>query len=190
MRIGIDIDDTICSTNETIIIEADKYDKEILKGTGVKNPDAYEFTEMMGWPKEGKGMFFKDRLEYIMNKSPIKDGVVEVINTLYEEGHEIYFITYRKDKYIKDPFLLSKNWLDRHGIKYHKLIANSGEKGIVCYENKIDLFIDDSVMHCEDVDLYGIKAFLFTNAYNKDNIKFERVDNWYQIYDKIKKMKE
>ena len=31
MIIGIDIDDTICSTNESIIEEADKYDKQILE---------------------------------------------------------------------------------------------------------------------------------------------------------------
>ena len=30
MRIGIDMDDTICSTNELIIVQADKYDKEVL----------------------------------------------------------------------------------------------------------------------------------------------------------------
>ena len=29
MVIGIDMDDTICSTNERIIVEADKYDKEV-----------------------------------------------------------------------------------------------------------------------------------------------------------------
>ena len=37
MIIGIDMDDTICSTNERIIIEADKYDKEVLQGTGIKD---------------------------------------------------------------------------------------------------------------------------------------------------------
>ncbi len=36
MVIGIDMDDTICSTNELIIEVADKYDKEVLGGTGVK----------------------------------------------------------------------------------------------------------------------------------------------------------
>ncbi len=185
MRIGIDVDDTICSTNETILLEADKYDKEVLGGTGIKNKKAYDFTLMMGWPKEGKGRFFNDRLEYIMDKSPIKDGAVEVINKLYDEGNEIIFITYRKDKYIKDPYLLTKNYLDRHGIKYNKLIANSGDKGIVCYNNKIDLFIDDSVTHLEDVSLYGIKVLLFDSEYNKDNIKFDRVKNWYQIYNLI-----
>ena len=77
MRIGIDVDDTICSTNETILLEADKYDKEVLGGTGIKNKKAYDFTLMMGWPKEGKGRFFNDRLEYIMDKSPIKIYVGE-----------------------------------------------------------------------------------------------------------------
>ena len=41
MIIGIDMDDTICSTNERILVEADKYDKEVLGGSGVKNKDAY-----------------------------------------------------------------------------------------------------------------------------------------------------
>ena len=82
LRIGIDIDDTICSTNELIIIEADKYDKEELKGTGIKNPLAYEFTEMMGWDKDGKGRFFSDRLESIFNNTMVKPFAKDVINKL------------------------------------------------------------------------------------------------------------
>ena len=41
MVIGIDMDDTICSTNELIIEVADKYDKEVLGGSGVKDINAY-----------------------------------------------------------------------------------------------------------------------------------------------------
>ncbi len=188
MRIGIDVDDTICSTNETILVEVDKYDKEVLGGTGIKNIKAYEFTEMMGWPKEGKGKFFKDRLEYIMSISPIKENAIHYINKLYDEGHEIYFITYRKDKYIADPYKLTKDYLERHNIKYHKLIANSGDKGIVAYNNKIDLFIDDNPSHCSDVELYGIKVLLFESLYNKDNIKFDRVKSWDEVYKYIQNM--
>lgn len=187
MRIGIDIDDTICSTNEKILIEADKYDKEVLGGSGIKNPFAYDFPTMMGWDDNGKGDFFKDRLSYIMENAPIKDGVVEVINKLYDEGNEIYFITYRKDKYIKDPYQLSKEWLDKNNIKFTKLIANSGDKGIVCFENKIDLFIDDSITHCKDVSSYNIKTLLYNSFYNKDNDEFQRVNNWYEIYNLLHK---
>ena len=77
MVIGIDIDDTICSTNEKIIVEADKYDKEVLGGTGVKDEKAYEFTEMMGWEKEMKGQFFADRLEYIMDNNTVPRNIRE-----------------------------------------------------------------------------------------------------------------
>ena len=94
MVIGIDIDDTICSTNERIIVEADKYDKEVLCGTGVKDVTAYEFSEMMGWEKEMKGKFFADRLEYIMDNAEIKPGAVEIINRLHDEGNKIIFISF------------------------------------------------------------------------------------------------
>ena len=83
MTIGIDIDDTICSTNEKIIVEADKYDKEVLGGSGVKDMNAYEFTEMMGWEKDMKGKFFKDKLEYIMDNAEVKDGAKEIGKILF-----------------------------------------------------------------------------------------------------------
>src|SRR5574344_750604 len=186
LRIGIDIDDTICSTNELIIIEADKYDKEELKGTGIKNPLAYEFTEMMGWDNDGKGRFFSDRLESIFNNTMVKPFAKDVINKLYYEGNEIYFISFRKDKYIANPYGLTARWLLKNNIKYTKLIVNSGEKGDDCKNEKIDLFIDDSESHCKDVSDEGIDVLLFTNAYNHLCNDFRRVDDWNQIYKIIK----
>ena len=94
MVIGIDMDDTICSTNELIVETADKYDKEILGGTGVKDELAYEFTKMMGWPEEMKGQFFKDRLEFIMGNAEIKPSAREVINKLHDEGFKILIISF------------------------------------------------------------------------------------------------
>ena len=84
MVIGIDMDDTICSTNELIIVEADKYDKEVLGGTGVKDVKAYEFNDMLGWAPEMKGQFFKDRLEYIMSHATIKEDAKEVLRTIHK----------------------------------------------------------------------------------------------------------
>ena len=186
MVIGIDIDDTICSTNERIIVEADKYDKEVLGGTGVKDASAYEFTEMMGWEKEMKGQFFADRLEYIMDNAEIKPGAVELINKLHDEGNKIIFISFRKDKYIKDPYTLTKNYLDRHGIKYDGLFVNTGTKTDECLENGVKLFIDDKESHCEDVSNAGIDVILFTNQYNHDENRFVRKDTWEEVYAYIK----
>ena len=186
MVIGIDMDDTICSTNELIIEVADQYDKEVLGGTGVKDINAYEFTEMMGWPKEMKGQFFADRLEYIMSHSPIKEGAKEVINRLHDNGCKIIIISFRKDKYLKDPYKLTIDWLNENGIKYDKVYVNTGTKEDECVENHVKLFIDDKESHCEDVSKEGIDVLLFTNAYNHDETRFDRVDNWYQVEEYIK----
>ena len=186
MVIGIDMDDTICSTNERIIVEADKYDKEVLGGTGVKDIKAYEFTEMMGWEKEMKGKFFADRLEYIMDNAEIKPSAKEVINKLHEEGNKIIIISFRKGKYIADPYNLTKNWLDRHGVHYDKIYVDTGSKVDECIENDVNLFIDDKESHCEDVSNAGVPVLLFTNEYNHAEQRFKRVDNWDQVYDYIK----
>ena len=186
MVIGIDMDDTICSTNERIIIEADKYDKEVLGGTGIKDINAYEFTEMMGWPDGMKGQFFKDRLEYIMENAEIKEDAKEVINKLHDEGCKILFISFRKDKYIKNPYKLTKDWLDKEGIKYDKIFVNTGSKEDECKQNNVTLFIDDKESHCEDVSREGIDVLLFTNLYNHDEKRFKRVDNWKEVYKYIK----
>lgn len=186
MVIGIDMDDTICSTNELILVEADKYDREVLNGSGIKDESAYEFTEMMGWEKDMKGKFFADRLEYIMSHAEIKPGAKEVINRLHDEGNKIIIISFRKGKYLENPTNLTKEWLDRYGIKYDKIYTDTGSKVDECLENNVKLFIDDKESHCEEVSNAGVDVILFTNAYNHDENRFVRKDNWNDIYDYIK----
>ncbi len=186
MVIGIDMDDTICSTNELIIVEADKYDKEVLGGTGVKDVDAYEFSDMLGWEKDMKGQFFSDRLEYIMANAKIKPGAKEVINKLHDEGAKIIIITFRKAKYLTDPYQLTKDWLDENGVKYDKIYADTGSKVDECLDNKVNLFIDDKESHCEEVSNANIDVILFTNAYNHKEDRFVRKDTWEEVYTYIK----
>lgn len=181
MVIGIDMDDTICSTNERIIVEADKYDKEVLGGTGVKDVKAYEFNDMLGWEPEMKGQFFKDRLEYIMGGAEIKDDAKRVINKLHDKGAKIVIISFRKAKYISDPYKLTKDWLDTEGVKYDKIYVDTGSKVDECLQEKVTLFIDDKESHCEEVNAAGIDVLLFTNEYNKEENRFTRVNNWNEV---------
>lgn len=181
MVIGIDMDDTICSTNERIIIEADRYDREVLGGSGIKDESAYEFTDMMGWEKDMKGKFFADRLEYIMDNAEIKPYAKEVINSLHDNGAKIIIISFRKGKYIKDPYALTKNWLDRNGVLYDKIYVDTGSKVDECIENKVNLFIDDKESHCEEVSNAGFDVLLFTNQYNHEENRFKRANNWMEV---------
>ena len=181
MVIGIDMDDTICSTNERIIVEADKYDKEVLGGTGVKDVKAYEFNDMLGWEPEMKGQFFKDRLEYIMGGAEIKNDAKRVINKMHDKGAKIVIISFRKAKYISDPYKLTKDWLNTEGVKYDKIYVDTGSKVDECLDEKVTLFIDDKESHCEEVSKAGIDVLLFTNEYNKEENRFTRVNNWNEV---------
>lgn len=184
MRIGIDIDDTVANTNECIIERAILYDK-VLNNKGIKDNRAYNLLDIFYWTKEEKELFLKNNFESIISNVKVKNDACKYINMLKNEGHEIVFITYRSYRYISEPYLISKKWLDSKGFKYDKLIANSGPKGKVCVSEKIDLFIDDNLEYVTDVVNNGVRCLLMDTSYNKDS-KFNRVYNFKEVYDIIK----
>ena len=53
------------------------------------------------------------------------EGSVEMINSWYEEGHIITFFTSRTDEHE----LVTKQWLDKWGFKYHYTIFNKPRGG-------------------------------------------------------------
>lgn len=77
--------------------------------------------------------------------------------------------------------MLTKNWLDENGVKYDRIYVDTGSKVDECIESKVNLFIDDKESHCEEVSEAGIDVILFTNAYNTEETRFVRKDNWKDI---------
>ena len=104
-----------------------------------------------------------------------------------DEGNEIYFITYRTNK---NPLVLdkTKRWLKEKGFKYHKLFMRSEDKGKVCKDNDVSVFIDNTYTHIEDANNYGIDTILFDTIYNRDIDYDKRMDNWEDIYKYIKEV--
>lgn len=188
MRIGIDIDDTIAYTNEKLIEAAFRYDKECLKGRGFKEKNAYRFVDMFYWNKDNVQSFFY----YVRGSNFFLEleeipGAVYYINKMYDEGIEIYFITYRTNK---NPLVLdkTKRWLKEKGFKYHKLFMRSEDKGKVCKDNDVSVFIDNTYSHIEDALNYGIEAILFDTIYNRDIDYDKRMNSWEDIYKYIKEV--
>ena len=68
-----------------------------------------------------------------------------------EEGNEIIFITARfsNSDFNIDVENITKYWLLQNDIPYDKLIINANEKQKVAIEEKIDVFLDDSIRNCE-----------------------------------------
>lgn len=52
-------------------------------------------------------------------------GSVEMINNWYDDGHIITFFTSRTDEHE----VVTKQWLDIHGFKYHSLLLNKPRGG-------------------------------------------------------------
>ena len=69
--------------------------------------------------------------------SALKDNMLELVNKLHGDGHEIYFFTARHFKH----FEYTKNFLDECGFRYTGLVMNK----ISC-----DLYVDDNGFRWDD----------------------------------------
>ena len=173
MRIGIDLDNTICNTSEIIFEYANKFAKEksVTYEEVFKNSDLRE-------------EFFLTYTNDIFLNVSIKDNVKEVLNRLKDQGHELYVITARSNDFLStkiDVLEPTKEWLKKHSIVIDKIIINSYglEKAEACLANKIELMIDDDLNNCQIISNVGIKCLLFDDQsrYNESN----RVSNWLEV---------
>lgn len=191
MRIGIDIDNVISNFDDTLLVEYLKHDKE-LRNTGIVNENAeYLRRGMFDWTKEEEEVFYSSNIERIAKAlKPLEDANY-YINKLHEDGHEIYIISGRNNGEYTDADTMTKEWLKNYNIYYDKLILtnayNKNEKTEECIKNNIDLMIDDSVSISANLKSAGIKVYLMKTRYNKNEIEFEKVSNWKEIYNKISK---
>ena len=140
-----------------------------------------------GWNEYHVRNFMKQNIEYLCNNATIKDKAKEVINKLKEEGNNIIIITSRSTKYDQDPYVISKKWLEKHGIKFDKLVVNSQNKADDCKKYKVDILIDDHVDYCKCVaEKTNTRVLMFDSPYNKECQEFTRVNSWQEVYNKIK----
>jgi hypothetical protein len=79
------------------------------------------------------------------NSKPIKYHI-DIINHLYDDGHEVHYWTARGGNSGKDWSELTKKQLEQWGCKYHSLR---------CDKPAYDLFIDDKCMIARD--FFGIE---------------------------------
>lgn len=181
MRIGIDIDDTITNTWEFFMpLLSEKYNVSIDK---LKNgPPYYEAVKDIVTMEEYDTMVKES--EHLLLNIELKPNVIDVLTKLKKEGHTIIFITARCDEYNK-PYELTKEYLDKYKVPYDKIIVRALEKGQICKEEKINLFIDDSIDNCRKVKQVGIDVLLMETNFNKNNKEFIHMKNWNQVYNYI-----
>lgn len=184
MRIGIDIDDTICETWKYL----KPYFKKAFK-TDNKKLKYKRYSYALDCTLDEYYNFCQNNITPLMINVPIKRDAKKYINKLKDEGHEIIFITARSDNDLINPYEVTKNYLEKNNIEYDKLFTGCLKKDIVASQNNIDLFIDDSVKHCTSVYKERIPVLLMKTSYNRKCHKFRHVYSWKEIYNIISKMR-
>ena len=183
MKIGVDIDDTITLSWETLIPYYAKTfnisENEIKKGKPY-----YESVKHLVTLDEYFEMVLPIYDE-IVPQVPLRPHVKEAIDKLYELGNEVYFITARGRGHT-DPYTVSKNFLDEYHIKYEKIIVNCEKKAEMCKELGIKLFIDDSHKHCLAAKDKGIDTLMPRNYYNDEYEDINKFDDWFEVYEYVK----
>ena len=177
MKIGIDIDDTICDTSDLInqiIID---------NNLNVSNDfDSHSDSFLLTYED-----LIRKNIDNVMENSPIKKNVKEVIDYLKSIGCEVQIITARSNYYSNNLYDITINYLKKHGIIYDKLVFDCSEKEKYCIENDIDIMLDDNKRLMAKLSKTNTKGVLFNTSYNKDYegdkvsslIEFrEFVDKW------------
>lgn len=173
MRIGIDMDNTICSTDEKV----GEYEKVFTKDNNI---DSYTI-----WHNNYYfNLFLSEYLEIIYTEVEPKKDAIYCIKKLREQGNEIYIITARTNNYVTNMYNIINNYCIEHNIKIDGIFINAGDKVDICLKNNIDIMIDDSFYNYERLTNNNIDTILF-DEYNKYHFIKRRVQSWNEIKKKL-----
>ena len=137
MRIGIDIDDTMTNIKDKLNAAAMQYAKSIDYNIVDVYNNGNIYQKLFNFNYEELKYFLGTIQEEITDNAIPRENCVEVINKLHNDGNGIYIITARDKEFQEDPYLQSKEWLEKNLIYYDKLIVNARDKGKLCIENNI-----------------------------------------------------
>ena len=171
-----DLDDTVCDTD----LYSEKYILEYFENFHLpykKINNIARFAEKkFDWSDETALSWYKENGDQMMLQFPCKDGAIEFINELYDNGHTIVIATARATDWHNEPERITKDWLEKEKIKYHKLYIGRIDKEKICEEmatvlseteqdqqSAQDAFI--RVFHQNGINVNLQMANLFASAY-------------------------
>lgn len=183
MKIGIDIDDTLVNTKEKQLI----YWKEYVNN----NPkDGYteELPSTINYFDDNYiNIFWDTYRKHLAFEPTFKDNVSEVLHKLKDENHTLCIVTARREINCPNIKYKIKEWFKTNDIPIDIIYTDVDNKGKFCYDNNIDLFIDDDIKNITDANEHNIKTIMINNNSNYSGLQ---TDNWLEIYKIIDKMKE
>lgn len=176
MIIGVDMDNTICSTSEKIL----EYEKEFLLEKNIDSTKLWEDTNL-------KEEFLNKYLEKVYAEALPKSYVKDTLDKLKQKGNKIYIITARSKRYVDDIYDVIKNYLQKNNLVVDEIFINGKDKVDVCLKEKINLMIEDSRYNYDKLINNGINTILFDEKNNNLDID-NRVSSWQEVISKIEEI--
>lgn len=177
MKIGIDLDNTICRTTEII----DRKMKDYAKNMEVSVLDIVNDHEL-------EHNFFKENLKVIYADVEIKRNVCDVLRRLKHKGNKLYIITARRDIFNDDIDVLgiTEEWLKKNNIEVDGISIGAYDEGKVreCEKIGIDIMIDDDPVNYKALMATGIKCILYDDR-EKFDMKSYYATSWLEVEEMI-----
>ena len=174
MKIGIDIDDTICRTSEIVHQKLEEFgEKNTLNPLDIMNDEVL------------RKDFFEKYLEDIYRNVEVKKDVVHVLKRLRSKGNQIFIVTARNNgtsSHVTDVESLTREWLTQHGIEVDGIFisAYGEDKGEICRKNSIDLMIEDDPYNYKQIISMGTPCILFDDR-GKYSLRENYMTTWLEI---------
>lgn len=195
-----DLDDTVCDTDKYSELYILNYFKENNLAYKKVNDIARFAEKKFDWDLDTALSWYKEYGDEMMFNFPCKKGALEVINSLYDAGHTIIIATARANDWHSEPERITKEWLVKVGLKYHKLHIGRIDKEKICEEENANYFIDDDIKITSKVSEYfdnckreNCKCFLMSSDYNKtlkENPNVIRVSDFDEFIKKVEVINE
>ena len=170
MTIGIDVDDTITKTTETLNslpwMTKDFFDKAINDPSSI--PD------------------FNQKLNIIFSNLKTFDNAIEVINSWKNSGKKVVVITARGSLGLDALVSITRDYFKANKIDVDDIIFYQEKKGEACKNNGVDIFIDDNEKVLDEVKSKGIKTIRFCSKKVLSNHKV--LHSWLELKEYIARL--
>ncbi len=193
MRIGIDVDGVLNDIGDWHISHGKKYcvENNIVRPMSL---DAYFVKDIFHLSKEERDHFFNKHMVDLVHNIPVRYFASDVIKELKKLGHTIVILTARGNDFLVGEHEgkieeYTKNWLDKHDIVYDEIITGSRSKVDACFDNKIDIMIEDKDVNIMEISSY-IPVLCFDALHNHhiNGVRVHRVYSWYDILEYFKNL--
>ena len=192
MIIGIDADGVLTDLAQFQMECGERYFK---RKPNCEN--GYSIPEMFGCSKAREFLFGIKYFPYYCKEFPPREGAVETIHRLQQEGFTLYEITARKFVTMKNPIgryskKMFQDWLIKNDLSFADITycseINTGEqKYRACLEKSVDIMIDDRPEVVRYLADRGVQVLMFDAPYNQEinHPNVRRVYHWKEVYGMI-----